>query len=182
MEIAFPALKRRPLPQLNYLAELAAGMINVDDEIDVYEYCFYRILISNIDQVSNPARRRRRRTAAREPVRKAAIDLLRVVAQHGHADDAARARAFAAGVAGFGEWGRQYSYDKNQTYSVAALDDSLDMLLALNSDGQQMLLRASTATVLSDNRLSLTEAELLRAICASLNCPLPPILAQKSVT
>jgi len=178
MEIAFPALRRRPLPQLEYLVELAGGMIDVDGQIDVYEYCFYRILISNLEQASNPAQKRKRRKATREPVRQAAVDLLRAVAKYGHEDDAERKRAFEAGVSTFGKWGQQYAYETDRKYTLDDLDESLDMLLALNGEGQQMLLKAVSEVVLSDHRLSLTEAELIRAICASLNCPLPPILIE----
>ena len=42
-----------------------------------------------------------------------------------------------------------------------------------------MLLEAVTATVMSDKTLSVSEAELIRAICASLDCPLPPILIER---
>jgi Zn-dependent protease with chaperone function len=181
MEIAFPALRRRPLPQLDYLIELAAGMIDMDAEIDIYEYCFYRILVANLEQASNPSQQRKRRSAEREPVRRAAVDLLRVIARYGHVEDAERKRAFEAGVAVFGKWGRQHSYEIDRQYSVATLDESLEILLALNGDGQQMLLKAISEVVLSDHRLSLTEAELIRAICASLNCPLPPVLIESPV-
>ncbi len=181
MEIAFPAIKRRPLPQLEYLVELAGSLIDVDATIDLYEYCFYRVLVANIEQASRPAKRRKRQKAQREPVRRAAVDLLRIVARYGHTDDASRQRAFAAGVAKFGTWGQKFSHESDENYTVRTLDRSLETLLALNSDGQQMLLKAITETVLTDNRLSLNEAELIRAICASLNCPLPPILFEKSV-
>jgi len=181
MEIAFPALRRRPLPQLTYLVELAGSMIDVDGHVDVYEYCFYRILVANLEQASNPSYQRKRRSAEREAVRQAAVDLLRVVATYGHADDAVRKRAFEAGIAVFGDWGRKYAYETDTTYSVAMLDESLDRLLALNSEGQQLLLKAISKVVLFDDRLSLTEAELIRAICASLNCPLPPILDDNPV-
>ena len=182
MGVAFPALKRRPLPQLVYLTDLASEMIGIDGEIDLYEYCFYRILVANIEQASNPSLQRKRRRTNREPVRQAAANLLRVIARHGHADDASRSRAFAAGMALFGKWASNYDYDAGQTYSTALLDDSLDVLLALNSDGQQLLLQAITECVMSDSRLSIQEAELIRAICASLNCPLPPILVEEPVT
>ena len=182
MGIAFPALKRRPLPQLEYLTELANGMIGVDGRIDLYEYCFYRILVANIEQASNPSHKRKRRRANREPVRRAAADLLRVIAKHGHDDDAARRRAFRQGMAAFGKWGDSYAYESEQHYTPALLDKSLDVLLALNSDGQKLLLEAITACVMSDNRLAIAEAELIRAICASLNCPLPPILVEEPVT
>jgi Zn-dependent protease with chaperone function len=181
MEIAVPALRRRPLPQLDYLVELAGGIIDVDGEIDIYEYCFYRILVANLEQARDPSKLRKRRRAEREPVQRAAIDLLRVVASYGHVDDMERKRAFQAGVAVFGKWGQRYTFETDRKYTVDILDQSLDMLLALNGEGQQMLLEAVTAVVLADQRLALTEAELIRAICASLNCPLPPILVDNPV-
>ena len=43
LEIAFPALKLRPAQELSYLVSLTTRMIEIDGEIDLYEYCFYRI-------------------------------------------------------------------------------------------------------------------------------------------
>jgi Zn-dependent protease with chaperone function len=178
MGIAFPTLKRRPAPQLSYLIELAGRLIEVDGEIDLYEYCFYRILVSNLGQSLDPSRRQKHRRATREPVRRAAIDLLRIVAQQGHANDAGRESAFQVGIAVFGEWGGKFAYEAKHRDSVAVLDRSLEMLLALNGEGKQMLLEAVSAVVMWDKVLTITESELIRAICASLNCPLPPILMQ----
>jgi uncharacterized tellurite resistance protein B-like protein len=178
MEIAFPALKQRPAPQLHFLVELAGRMIEVDGEIDLYEYCFYRILVSSLGQAMQPSRHQKRRRTSRQPVRQAAIDLLRIVAKHGHTHEAERKRAFEAGVALFGDWGPKFDYETDERGSVAVLDQSLEMLLALNGDGQQMLLEAVSAVVMSDKTLTVSESELIRAICASLNCPLPPILVQ----
>ena len=48
LEIAFPALKLRPSQELTYVIALIGRMIEVDDEVDLYEYCFYRILTSNL--------------------------------------------------------------------------------------------------------------------------------------
>jgi len=179
MEVSFPALKQRPQPQLSYLIELTGRMIDVDGKFDLYEYCFYRILVSNLGQAIDPSRRQKRSRATREPVRRAAIDLLRIVARYGHEDGAEQERAFAAGAALFGNWGSEFSFSADHDYSVAVLDDSLELLLALNGDGKRMLLEAITAVVMSDKQLHVTEAELIRAICASLDCPLPPILIQQ---
>lgn len=182
MEIAFPALKRRPLPQLSYLIDLTKRLIAVDSETDLYEYCYYRILIGNLGQAVDPSARQKHRRGIREPVRRAAVDLLRVIAKHGHDDPGEAKRAFDAGVASFGKWGGQFAFDDDSGTSVAVLDQSLDRLLALNSEGKQMLLEAITIVVMSDKTLSVTEAELIRAICASLDCPLPPILVEIPVT
>jgi len=181
MEISFPALKRRPTAQLNYLIELAGRMIDVDGEIDLYEYCFYRILVSNLGQAIDPSRRQKHRRAAQQPVRRAAVDLLRVIARHGHDNEDERKRAFDAGVGTFGKWGDKLTYAADDEYSVAVLDRSLEILLALNGEGKQMLLEAVTAVVMSDKTLNTAEAELIRAICASLDCPLPPILTDRRI-
>ena len=76
---------------------------------------------------------------------------------------------------------RKFDFDDDSGTSVAVLDQSLEMLLALNGDGKQMLLEAITVVVMSDKTLSVTEAELIRAICASLDCPLPPILVENPI-
>ncbi|MDH3336935.1 MAG: M48 family metallopeptidase [Gammaproteobacteria bacterium] len=179
MGIAFPALKLRPAPQLGYLIDLAGRLIEVDGQVDLYEYCYYRILVSSLGQANDPSGRQKRRHGAREPVRRAAADLLRVIARHGHTDDAERRRAYAAGISVFGKWGRDFTYEADHEYSVAVLDKSLEMLLSLDGDSKQMLLKAVTAVVMSDKTLSVAETELIRAICASLDCPLPPILIDR---
>jgi Zn-dependent protease with chaperone function len=179
LELSFPALRRRPKPELDFLSDLAGRLIEVDGLIDVYEYCFYRILVVNLHQAGQPATARGRRRAARGPVRQAAIDLLRILARYGHEEDDARRRAFAAGTAIFGEWGEAFDYDSAAKQSLEELDRSLDMLLALNGEGQQLLLQAVTKVVMYDHRLTVVEGELIRAICATLGCPLPPVLVDR---
>ena len=176
LEIAFPALRRRPPQQLSYLVELAQRMIEVDGDIDLYEYCFHRVLVAALAQAMNPARKRRQRRASRKPVRAAAVDLLRIIAQQGHDDEAAAEAAFRHGLAKFGRWASDAPYAADKAFSHLLLDQHLDLLTALNGDGRQMLVEAITAVILFDRKLTIAEAELLRAVCASLECPLPPIL------
>ncbi|MGH8168579.1 MAG: M48 family metallopeptidase, partial [Woeseiaceae bacterium] len=55
LEVAFPALKRRPAPQLQFLIELVRRIVETDGEVDLYEYCFYRILTGSLRQSMEPA-------------------------------------------------------------------------------------------------------------------------------
>lgn len=180
LEIAFPALKLRPAPQLTFLIELAGRMIEIDGEIDLYEYCFYRILMCNLGQAIDPSGKRGKKRATRDAVRGAAVTLLSLIASHGHESKAGRADAYRAGVAVFGGWAMDTGYNPDRDYSASLLDQSIDVLLTLNREGRQMLLKAVSAVVLFDGQLTVTESELIRAICASLDCPLPPILVQNS--
>jgi len=180
LEIAFPALKLRPNPQLTFLVELTGRLIELDGEIDLYEYCFYRILMGSLDQAVDPSGKRVGARTERKAVRGAAVTLLSVIARHGHDSKVESAQAYAAGVVVFGGWALDADYNPDLDYSVSLLDKSLDVLLTLNSKGQQMLLKAICAVVMFDGQLTVTETELIRAICASLGCPLPPILVQES--
>jgi hypothetical protein len=63
----------------------------------------------------------------------------------------------------------------------AALAESLDRLASASHGIQAHTLQACTACVMVDNKLTLEEAELLRAIAILLDCPLPPFLPQPAV-
>jgi len=101
------------------------------------------------------------------------------VAQHGHGSSDAGETAFRSGLEVFGDWASAAPYDASREFSAAVLDGHLDMLLALNGEGLQMLIKAISAVIISDGKLTTTEAELMRAICASLECPLPPMLVDQ---
>ena len=174
LEIAFPALRQRPAPQLNYLIDLTGRLVEIDGNIDLREFCFYRVLATNLRHIIAPAARKKHRRAGRKPVRDAAVELLRVVAHFGHSNESDGEAAFRAGLSKFGKWGDDYAYAGDSDLSTASLEKSLDQLVALNGEGRQMLLDSVTQVVLHDEQLTVPEAELIRAICASLEIPLPP--------
>jgi Zn-dependent protease with chaperone function len=176
LEIAFPALRQRQAAELEYLIDLASRLIEVDGNIDLYEYCFNRVLVSSLQRAMHPSRRKKHRSAKRAPVRKAAVDLLRVIAYHGHRDDHAGETAFRAGLEAFGDWASEADYNGARDFSAPVFDNQLDLLAALDGDGRQMLIKAITAVITEDGKLTSTESDLMRAICVTLECPLPPIL------
>lgn len=181
LAIAFPALKLRPTQELGYLVSLARRMIEIDGEIDFYEYCFYRILTSNLGLAIDPSGRRTATRSRKKELRQAAVSLLRILANYGHQSREHGEAAFRAGREVLGGWARDLDYQSDQSFTVTALDHSLDVLLGLNSKGKETLLRAISATAAHDARLSIGEAELIRAVCATLDCPLPPILVHRSI-
>ncbi len=179
LEITFPALKLRPTPELAYLVELTNRLIEIDGDIELYEFCFYRIMMSSLDQAIDPTGKRGGRRSRRRDLQSAATDLLRILADHGHDSDTQRTAAFKAGIATLGPWAQDAQFASDRGYSVAKLNRSLDALLGLNSKGQESLLRAVSATAAHDGQISVAEAELIHAVCATLNYPLPPILVHR---
>ena len=56
-----------------------------------------------------------------------------------------------------------------------ALDDALPALDQLKPADKAKLVKALIATVISDNRVAVTEMELLRVVCSVIHVPLPMI-------
>ena len=100
-----------------------------------------------------------------------------VLARHG-ATDAVRARqAYEAGMAPLLPMHRP-AYSVIDDWPIA-FDQALDELGALQVAAKHLLIEGLVRTIAHDELLAPSEAELLRAICAVLECPLPPLLAQE---
>jgi hypothetical protein len=176
LAIAFPALKQRPPQELSYLLSVTTRMIETDGDIDLYEFCFHRILSANLGPALDPAHRQHKRRARRAELQSAAIAFLRVLADCGHDSDEASRAAYRAGIDTLGQWAQDFEYTADNRHTIETLDHSLDVLMSLNSKGKESLLRAIMATASHDTLLTVPEKELVRAVCATLDYPLPPIL------
>ncbi len=106
----------------------------------------------------------------------AAANVVAIVAKNGHEDPAEAQAAFDAGMALLGKWAVNVKIDSKQEFEADALEKSLDLLLQLNGKGRRLFLLAVGKAAAHDGRLNVAEGELIRVVCASLDCPLPPIL------
>ena len=61
---------------------------------------------------------------------------------------------------------------------AAAARPALSRLDQLVPAAKEQLIEGLVKTIGHDRRLTIAEAELLRAVCAALHCPLPPLLAE----
>ncbi len=173
--IAFPQLHRLPRPQLARMVETLDVLIAADGHIHLFEYCLARMLRVQVTDALDPSRTRIIGSSKLASVRDDVLRVLAILAQQGNdARDAAR-HAYQAGLQEL--WPQQaFEYAPPGEW-VAVLDESLSRLNKLDATGKQMLIAALARTVSADGRLSVEEGELLRVICASLHCPLPPLLA-----
>lgn len=172
LEIAFPALRRRPEAELTALMALVERLIHADGRVDAFEYALGRLLSRQLDDALHPPRAH---TAGRRRLHECAAeihDLLAILAHHGHRQDPAAARA--ALVAGL----RTLEIEPRDAAAPGAdwparLDAALARLDALRLEDKQRLLRAMVVTITHGGETVPAEVELLRAVCASLHLPLP---------
>jgi hypothetical protein len=174
--LAFPVLRRRPRAELGRFVDALYALVHADGRVDLFEYCLGRLLHVQVQEALDPARGRTggSRRLSEEAVRVAAIDLLAVLAHAGHDDAAGAQHAYLAGLMRvYPRINAPYQPPKDAN---AALDRAWTVLDALEPLGKELLLEGLVAAVSSDSRVSVAEAELLRVVCASLHCPLPPML------
>ena len=64
--------------------------------------------------------------------------------------------------------------------SLDKVDEALDVLVAVTPKIKRYIVKACVACVVYDQYITVSEAELLRAMVDSLGCPIPPIIATDS--
>ncbi|KFL36570.1 M48 family metallopeptidase [Arenimonas donghaensis] len=174
--MAMPALRRRPRPELERFMDSCFALSHADGRISLFEYCLGRLLRVHVRDALDPAgawvpgHRQLSRCAPQ------AITLLAVLAQAGHADTASAMRAYMAGLARV--FPRLDAPYRPPADPHRALDEVWPVLDEVNPIGKELLLEGLVAAISHDGHMSVSEAELLRAVCASLHCPLPPMLEQ----
>jgi Zn-dependent protease with chaperone function len=174
LAIAFPALKRRPGTELEAFRELVEELIHLDGEVSLFEYALGRDLAAHLDEAADPSGARLFGPLNLPEVAAEAATVLAVLAMHGHDDPDEARRAYLKGLYALLPQAA-VPYAPPQDW-VAALDEALPRLDRLEPVAKSLLLEALLTTLHHDGRIREQEAELLRAVCAALRCPLPPLL------
>lgn len=170
-ELAFPALRRLPRPELAGLDASVAALIRADGQTEVFEYALGALLRAQVHGVLDPSRYWRPGRRKLHQAQGEAVALLTVLANRGHADPAAARRAFLAGLARLYP-GRHVEFAPAADW-VASLDAGWPLLEALRPEAKAVLVEALVAVSVHDGRIAAAESELLRTVCGMLQVPLP---------
>ena len=178
LELAFPALRQRPHDQIEDFVALVDQLIQSDGRVDTFEYLLSRALLSHLRDAEHPGRpvsqRRIKLVNSIDPLH----TLFSVVAHLGHArgDQTTARDAYQVGMLALLpnniDWP---DYQAPQQW-VRQMDAALDTLDRLPAIAKEELVKALTTTISHDATVTVSEAELLRAVCTILHCPLPPFV------
>ncbi|MEO7478251.1 MAG: M48 family metallopeptidase [Lysobacteraceae bacterium] len=172
--LVFPVLRRRPRPELDVFIGTVDALAQADGQISLFEYCLacmlHRQLIESLDPSANWSAGRKKLPDAQNEI----ALLLSVMAHYGQDSRDEAQRAYAAGM-------NAVLPDTSIGYAppadgVGALDKAWPVLDALDPMGKSVLIEGLVAAVSLDGKVTVSESELLRTVCAVLHCPLPPML------
>ncbi|MBS0396940.1 MAG: hypothetical protein JSR54_20140, partial [Proteobacteria bacterium] len=175
LQRALPVLKALPAERRATLAALTRTLALADGRITPREYLMGALAARYLGDQLRPPRAPGTRTL--EEVGAELATLFAVVASAGRDDAIEARRAYERGLAQLLPRERPAYAAPDAASWPAALDRALDRLAALRPAGRELLVDALGRTVLHDGTVRAEEAELLRATCAVLDCPLPPLLA-----
>ncbi len=171
VEMAFPQIRRRPESELLDFMRLLDDLAGADGELDLHEFALTRLVNVLVRDALRPAQTAasgRRKLAARKPE---AIELMAILARHGHPDDLDGAEsAFAAGMS---ELEGQVPAMPSVAGWAGRLDDLLARLDDLRPASKHALVVALLRCAADDERVVADELDLLRVVCALLHVPLP---------
>jgi Zn-dependent protease with chaperone function len=181
MELAFPALKQRPREQIDTLLELVNTLIETDSQVDTFEYLLSRALWSLLRDAERPQRATTKRGTKLVTSVAELHTLFSVVARLGHRNGDAARDAYQVGMLALlpnsVDWP---AYDPPHEWTLR-MDQALDKLDSLPPMIKEELVKALTVTMSHDGKVTVSEAELLRAVCIILHCPLPPFVLDAAI-
>src|ERR1700704_5121233 len=168
LQLAIPTLKRLPGPEREALLETIKAVIEADRKVTLGEFVLLTLCRSQIQK--EPKRPPAVKYRSVDAVATEAAVLLSLLAHSAKGG----MTAFDKGMAALGAAGGVLRAPSE--LSIGVVESALKELNLLAPLKKPLFIKACVATAMADDKLTLAEAELLRAICASLDSPLPPIL------
>ena len=147
--------------------------------METFEYLLSRVLLSHLTDAERPQKAAMGRKARLVNSLEELQILFSVVAHIGHQDDAAETRkAYQLGMRALLTSSMVWPNYAQPARWTTAMDVALAKLDRLPVMIKRELIKAVVTTISHDEKVTVGEAELLRAICAILHCPLPPFLGK----
>jgi Zn-dependent protease with chaperone function len=168
---AFAALRQLTTDERLQLMSCLNGMLQREGKLSLTSYVLRKLTQVQLADDLQPSRRARTLPLAMLATEAGVV--LSVLAQRGHSEVEKARRAYEAGM--YSLFPRQRPpYSPIDEWAV--LDRALSRLDQLMPLAKEQFVEALVRTVTHDQQLTISEAELLRAVCASIHCPLPPLL------
>jgi len=166
LDLIQPALRQMSGNQLHQFASAVQAIIEADGRVTLFEYAMYRQLRRAISPAP-PVQ-----FMSIQPLMNEVITVLSALAYRGK-DPQAGAESFRAGLSRLDV---NSQVPAASDYGLGALDPALDRLALVSPGVKRRIIDAAAHAISSDGVIQPDEAEILRALCAALDVPVPPLV------
>jgi Zn-dependent protease with chaperone function len=176
LDLAMPALRQMsPGQHRAFRAEVERLMI-ADQRLSLFEYTLSCVLHRHLDSQFLPQRKTRPVYNSPEKLAQPVATVLALLAWEGQSELDQAAPAFDAGMRSYIGSDHIQRLPPREQCSLAKFDAALQTLNQSVPALKRRIVVACAACILANQEVTLREAELLRAICDTLDCPLPPLV------
>ncbi len=176
LNLALPALRALPPAEVAGAVETARLLIAADGEVTLFEFMLEKALDRHVLAAARGARSGIVNFYSFGALAPEIGLLLSALARVGSDSAEETARAFAAATARIPTLQGQLRLAPAESCGLDAISAALDKLVQASPAIRKVLLLAGTEAIATDGSVEPDEADLLRAVADSLDCPIPPLL------
>jgi uncharacterized tellurite resistance protein B-like protein len=177
VNLALGTLRHLTPEQFNQFSQTLQWLVESDGKVELFEYVLQKIVLRHLGPQFGQARPPTVQYYTLKPLVPDCVVVLSALANAGNSDAAEVQKAFELGApylrAPDGDWGL---LPRDQC-GVDQIDAALNRLAQAVPIIKKNLLEACIYTVGADGVILESEAELLRAVADTLDCPMPPFVA-----
>lgn len=176
VNIALPALRQLDAGQYRQFSSALEWLIDSDGEVELFEFVVQKIVLRRLDGQFNPAQKAVVEYYTLKPLVPDASVVLSALAHVSSENQAEVDKAFSTGapyLRASAEWSPVLL--PAEQCGIEQIDASLDRLALAVPNIKRNLIEACAQVVGADGVIQESEAELLRAVADTLDCPIPPL-------
>jgi Zn-dependent protease with chaperone function/uncharacterized tellurite resistance protein B-like protein len=177
VDLTLPGLRHLSPSQFQQFRTAVQKLVESDGEIDLFEYVLQKIVLRHLEPYYGQPRKPVVQYYARKPLAHDCAVLLSALADLGQAEPEKIQRAFQQGAQPL-SYAAQVSIEllPADQCDLSQLDAALNRLVLAVPQIKKNVLAACAQTVAADGVIQESEAELLRAISDTVDCPMPPFV------
>ena len=176
LDLALPALRQLSPQQHRVFRAQVEVLIIADQRLSLFEYTLRCVLHRHLDAQFMPQRQTRPVHSSPQKLAQPVAAVLALLAWEGQPEPDQAARAFDTGMRAYLSDDLTHRLPLHEECSLAQFDAALQTLNQSVPAIKRRIVVACAACILVDQQVTVREAELLRAICDALDCPLPPLV------
>ena len=180
LDLAMPALRQMsPRQHRAFRAQVEVLMI-ADQRLSLFEYTLRCVLHRHLDAQFLPQRQTRPVHSSPQKLARPVATVLALLAWEGPPEPDQAAGAFDTGMRGYIGGDHTHRLPPREECSLAEFDAALQTLNQSVPAIKRRIVDACAACILAKQQVTVREAELLRAVCDTLDCPLPPLVVEEA--
>jgi hypothetical protein len=175
--MTLPALRSMSLPQYQEFTKCFISLVEADQRLGLFEWTLHQVLLRHLRPQFEPIRPRLTVYYGLQQLGGSCSVLLSALARASQSDDQS---AFDAGARHLPDVPLELL--SREACGLSKLNVALVELAQAAPKQRQRLVDACAACICADATVKVGEAELLRAVCDLLDCPMPPLLPGQEVS